>query len=269
MKNYESSDFIFDHRCISENVQFSNHMHDVYEILFLNRGAAFYTVEGKTYLLEKHSFVITPPLKLHSVSSLPDSDYDRYNILFDANKLSSPICNDLPDGIDVFDFRGNTIVCDIFGKMKYYSEQLSGPRLQTVLTLLVEELLYNVSIAARQPIHPREHTANEIVNAATKYVEENLSKQLSVESVCKTLHVSQSYLQQLFGKHLMITPKQYILSKKLAMAQVMLRSGGKPVEVFSQCGFTDYSAFFRAYKNHFGHAPSEEFGMTFIRSIHS
>lgn len=41
------------------------------------------------------------------------------------------------------------------------------------------------------------------------------------------------------------------------------------MEVYRQCGFSDYSTFFRAYKNHFGHAPTIEAQTQAIRTINS
>ena len=70
-------------------------------------------------------------------------------------------------------------------------------------------------------------------------------------------------------KHLKVSPKQYILSKQLSLAQRELRAGAAPTEIYMNCGFADYSTFFKAYKRTFGHAPSDEVYAEAIREIES
>ena len=81
--------------------------------------------------------------------------------------------------------------------------------------------------------------------------------------------MSKSHLHHLFSEHLMVTPQKYILSKKLTIAQRELRLGRKPTDVYTDCGFADYTTFFRAYKKFFGHSPSTEINMDIIRKIQS
>jgi AraC-like DNA-binding protein len=42
------------------------------------------------------------------------------------------------------------------------------------------------------------------------------------------------------------------------MAQREISFGAKPTDVYVKCGFSDYSTFYRAYKNQFGKPPSEK-----------
>jgi AraC-like DNA-binding protein len=79
-----------------------------------------------------------------------------------------------------------------------------------------------------------------------------------IDEICNELFITKSHLHHLFMKHLNITPKKYITSKRLAMAQREISFGAKPTDVYVKCGFSDYSTFYRAYKNQFGRPPSEK-----------
>ena len=48
-------------------------------------------------------------------------------------------------------------------------------------------------------------------------------------------------------------------AKRIADARARIATvlGAKPTEIYTKCGFSDYSAFYRAYKNQFGYPPSE------------
>lgn len=267
--SYRCENLIVDHKIYPSVKSFPPHIHDAYELLFLTRGEANYTVDGKTYYLTRGSLVITRPMSVHSITFHTAAEYERYDILFDADILSSDICALLPDTLDVVSFAGNSIISELFRKMDYYCANLSGQTLNAVLKHLTEEVLVNVSIAACQVEQNSEYTANPLVKHAVAYIDRHLTQALSVEQICAQLHITQSYLLHLFKKHLNISPKKYIMSKRLATAQMALRAGAKPVDVYKQCGFFDYSTFFRAYRNHFGHSPSAETSQEICGDINS
>ena len=48
---------------------------------------------------------------------------------------------------------------------------------------------------------------------------------------------------------------RYIMLKRLLIAKQMLTDGTPPGEVFSLCGFRDYTNFYRAFKAEYGISP--------------
>lgn len=52
--------------------------------------------------------------------------------------------------------------------------------------------------------------------------------------------------------------KNTFLEKRLIMAQNMLIMGNKPTKVYEECGFNDYTAFYKNYIKFFGRSPSKE-----------
>lgn len=61
------------------------------------------------------------------------------------------------------------------------------------------------------------------------------------------------------------TPKRYITERRLSLARREILLGAKAAVISAQCGFSDYSAFFRAYKKHFGHSPTVTQQSAFVR----
>ena len=269
LSSFQSESLVTDHRHFDRSPVFRPHIHNAWELLYLTKGEASYTVEGKTYPLHKGSLVLTRPLKVHCITFPAETEYRRYDILFDEAVLSTKICRTLPSRLDVIHFTAGSVISDLFRKTDYYCSQLSGELLQTVLIHLTEEILFNVLIAAREAQEHSSYTTNPLVNQAVKYIDRHLTESLTVGDICRELHITQSYLLHLFVQNLNISPKQYILSKRLAMAQMALRSGARPTDVCRQCGFSDYSTFFRAYKNHYGHSPSGEMDLQALRILDS
>lgn len=266
---YESEDFVFNHLFMESPCDFPLHIHDVYELIFIRKGDVSYMIEGKIYTPTANSLLLTRPLKNHAIIINSPQPYERYNILIDEKILSSGIYNQIPPSLDMLNCSANTLIRDLFKKMDYYCEGFRGKELKTILAHLTEEVLYNFMLDARNSDQDAIYTANPVVQAAIKYIDSNIHIPLGMNDICKELFISKSHLHSLFVKHLKLTPQKYILSKKLALAQMELRLGHKATDVYLTCGFADYSTFFRAYKNHFGHAPSEEINTDILRKIQS
>lgn len=62
-----------------------------------------------------------------------------------------------------------------------------------------------------------------------------------------------------------MTPAKYIHAKRLFYAKQLLDLGKKPTEICYQCGYNDYSTFYRNYVKLFGFAPMQKIEMS-VRS---
>lgn len=266
---YTSEDFRFDYSYYDGIQTFSLHTHDICELIFLKKGNVSYSVDGKTYHITRNCLVITHPGESHSIKLMDDTRYERYNILIDEKKLFSSIYQCIPTDISVINFEGNTLVADLFQKMDYYCENFEGAALEHILLNLTEEVFYNILLAAENVDQKGLYTVNPTIKKAVAYIEKNITEPINIQSICDELHITKSHLHQLFIMHLETSPKKYIISKKLILAQRELRTGKKPTEVFLTCGFSDYSTFYRDYKKYFGHQPSEEISTKIIRKIES
>lgn len=266
---YYSNDFIFNHTYVENPDDFSFHIHDIFELIYLKKGNVSYMVEGKLYKPVKNCLLLTKPLENHVITFNSPLPYERYNILVDEQKLASNILSRISPDTVMLNFDSNALVSDIFKKMDYYCENFQGDELKPLLMHLTEEILYNCVLASQSADQSEIYTTNPVIQAVLAYIDRNINTPLHIDAICKELYISKSHLHHLFIKHLKLTPQKYILSKKLATAQRELRSGRKATDVYTDCGFSDYSTFFRAYKKYFGHAPSDEINTDIIRKIQS
>ncbi len=70
--------------------------------------------------------------------------------------------------------------------------------------------------------------------------------------------ISKPQLCRIFKKATGTNMGQYITVKRLVTARKLLHDGAKPTTVYSECGFGNYSTFYRAYVKNFGEALSEK-----------
>lgn len=232
------------------------HSHDVCELLFFKTaGDILYMVDGRNYEIKENMLVLSRPTERHGLV-LKGEDYERYEIWFDEKRLPFNLYEKIPKNLHVMDFSKNEFVINIFSKMEYYIKKLSGKDLRRILENLVEEIFFNIMIEAKNSKASYTKT-NRTVYEAVEYIDEHLFTLTGIDEVCDKLFVTKSHLYHLFMEHLNISPKKYIMHKRLNFAKREIYFGKNATEVCEMCGFSDYSSFYRAYKNHFGTSPTE------------
>lgn len=92
----------------------------------------------------------------------------------------------------------------------------------------------------------------------TEHISHNLSGDLSVRNLAKTFNVSPSFLTHRFQKEVGISLHRYITQKRMIYARECIDAGKKPTKIFADCGYKDYSSFYKAYCDFFSMSPSAQ-----------
>ena len=101
----------------------------------------------------------------------------------------------------------------------------------------------------------RQPVGNSITDSI-KYIDKHFSEELSLSRLCEEMHISESALFRLFKKELGITPHKYITERRLIEANKLICEGKPTSLAATLSGFSDYSAFYKAYLKKFGTPPS-------------
>lgn len=90
------------------------------------------------------------------------------------------------------------------------------------------------------------------------FIEENLSKKLTLKSLADEVFLSESHLSLLFRKNLQMSPMDYVQKKRMEKAQELLLTSNLPLkEIAPLIGFDDQSQLSRAFKRQFGISPTD------------
>lgn len=89
-----------------------------------------------------------------------------------------------------------------------------------------------------------------------RFIDKHFAEKLPLSLLCAESHLSESALFQLFKKELGISPHKYITERRLVEANKLISEGCPATEAASLSGFSDYSAFYKAYVKKFGVPPS-------------
>ncbi|MDR1247422.1 MAG: AraC family transcriptional regulator [Clostridiales Family XIII bacterium] len=256
-----------------EKIEVEEHFHDFYEIFFLfSSEFVEYSIDGRTFKLQANDILIINSETVHRAVSL-GHNYDRLMLWIIPSylkRISTPTTNLCRCFENIEATRNKNLlrlnpICavkirNIFLKIEaaYASDSYGGDLL---MCSYLTELLVCINRYCRNPhneIDESDITSNPLVDAALKYINENISEDLGLDTISKNLFVSKYHLLREFKKCIGYTVHQYILIKRLLLAENLLAEGKSTItEICFNCGFVSYTNFIRAFKKHYGISPGK------------
>ena len=97
----------------------------------------------------------------------------------------------------------------------------------------------------------------QLLERAAYYIHDHLSDAtLTVEKMARKFDMTPEYLRKLYRTQYGVSPKEYMLIKRIEMAKLIIESGDIRLScVPYECGFTDYPYFSRIFKKKVGVSP--------------
>lgn len=248
-----------DRQELNEFTKFTMHTHTNAEVFYFISGKAVYHVEGSAYTLQPGDLMLMRPAEAHYIEQDRTLPYERICLNFDTEILSAldpektllrPFFDREPGKRNLYR-TGDSDVC------RGYLDNIlnsSNDRFEAVanLILLLREL-------DRQFANDNASTAQSdtLEYRIVRFINQNLQKELTIESLCEQFFISRAQLCRRFKKITGTSVGKYVTVKRLIKAQNLILQGEKPTDVYSLCGYQDYSTFYRAYLQYFGHSPSQ------------
>lgn len=95
------------------------------------------------------------------------------------------------------------------------------------------------------------------IDLVLDYIDENIRDNIKIDKLAEVSAYSASHFFRLFLSHMDMTPKKYILRRKLYFsAKEILNSDIKIVDVAYSYGFESHDVFSRAFKRYYGISPT-------------
>lgn len=247
---------------------FQLHTHHSYEIYYMIDGIGHFYVEGNWYEIVPGTLLILRPGEMHRAVIRPNTPYERMFVHFSEEVVRSldpelrllASYNDRPAGTLNQYNRGN---CDIafieiclqkIDRMvdSNYDDSLA---LRVSLYSILREI---AGAFARQKKNPVPNLSdNSRIDQIIHYINLNLNKKLSTPILCDLFYISASHLNREFKKATGLSVSRYIRTKRLLMANGLIRLGQSVTDAAFAAGFSDYSAFYRAYCDKFNVSPQK------------
>ncbi len=247
----KANDFEFEYieSKIDHPILWESHCHAKYEMIAVAEGDITVMLEGQNYRLQKNQILIIPPLFYHSVTANEKGSYRRITALFGLDSIPNVLQNE-------FAGQGKTTVVDpsriekLEDICQSQDSVLYGPLLQSLMI----EIFYD---AFQMPQAPTKIEADEFLQKAFQYIDQHLHEKILLDDLAKYTSRSKSSFCHLFEEKMNISPKQYVLQKKLAFASKLIGEGTPPTVAAVQVGYENYSNFYRLYRKTFEKSPMQ------------
>lgn len=249
-----------------DDKEFTMHIHNACEIYFFVSGRVEYLVEGSKYMLDGNNMLIMRPAESHKPRILEKKRYERYAVNFPASFLSyvdpqgrllHPFTeralgkNNLFTSADI----DTELLSRLLYEMCYGSEDDYDRQLTMTTHLYMILDMINRAFVRKESTDSQPQSVSECI---VMHVNKHLFEEVSVPALAGHFFLSTSQFCRLFKQATGAAPWDYIIKKRLTAAKEMIGGGVSAQEACERCGFGEYSAFYRAYKKHFGYSPKKE-----------
>lgn len=263
------SRFVDTHRDISySNANVNLHSHSFYELLYCTNSCdAEYLVGSERYRLQKGDIILIAPGISHR-PLLPEEmtvPYKR-DVVWISTEFMDSIFQMFPHinpGKPAYRslLRTAGTQWGTLGELFYngvWESENKAPGWEVAVmgnTIHLISLLYRAFMDSSAPLPKAEKP--ELPDQVMAYVEEHLAKKITLADVAHHFYVSESTVSQTFRKKLGVSFYHYVTQRRLISAKALIEQGLHLETVSEQVGFTDYSAFYRAFRQEFGISPRQ------------
>ena len=262
-------DFEIAHKWDTDLRDVELHHHDFYEVDFLVSGDVTYVIESRVYHMQPGQMLLINPQELHQVyirsSGAP---YERY-MLWVAPSLLQKLSDGSTDLTRCFDMNrsnySNLLHLSPHQKklvpamLESMLHEQSQPTFGSELLQknLLTELMIHINRLADLSDAAEPSGEDTVVARVIDYINLHYHESLSLDLLAEQFFVSKYHLSHEFTRQIGTGVYQYIQKKRLQIARQLMAEGQRPMDVYAQCGFGDYPAFFRAFRKVYGLSPRE------------
>ncbi|MBW6411279.1 AraC family transcriptional regulator [Clostridium weizhouense] len=268
---YLHSDFKLFHIKDKKNQEFEFHYHDFNKVIIFLSGKVTYLIEGKAYYLKPWDILLVNNHDVHKPIIDPSETYERIIIWANSDFIKNhnyencdlsecfKLANEKSFNLIRLEANIQNNIKSLIGSLEsslnsseFGSKLLSNSLFIQLIIYLNRIYLGNMYINDYESLKYDKQIENIL-----KYINSNLSENLSIESISEKFYISKYYLMHKFKKETGYTLHNYILQKRLIMVKDLISNGEPIVKASIQCGFNDYSSFLRSFKKLFNKSPRE------------
>lgn len=241
--------------------------HPKYEIFLLIEGDVTMLINSQRYLIGNGALVLLNSKDLHISMNNAPRMYKRITVMFDSRTIRQ-FNTDRTDLLDCFKIataRQRNILylnqeqIETFQALAgqiykncnspaYGDDMIAFSSLVSLLVFINRLYRSHLPKVAPLPLTP-------IIREIVDYIDSHIDEEISVGELCRHFSYSVAYVSAQFSRQMGLPLKQFIVTKKIALAKQLLDEPLSVTQVCERCGFGDYSNFIRTFKKNVGLSP--------------
>ncbi len=235
------------------------HSHSVYEFHFVLMGDMEITLEdGKKISVQKNQFIIIPPSLKHAITresrdfkkilmsfelaASPDDEF--YN--FALKLMKKPIPN-----------RGSARMTKIFNVITDIKNSECHDKYNMIYSFMTSYIMEICNALVRkQDIKNSDISTDKRVEAAIRFIKNNLSQPITTLDVAKAVYISAKQLTRIFKEELGQSPAEYIrMAKNEYICKLLAETNLTLSDIAELVGIPDSAALIKRFKRIEGNTP--------------
>lgn len=238
------------------------HAHDFLELYLFLDGSVTYYIEDQVYDLCPGDLLIIPPGRMHRpVIANERAAYERMVLWVEldyiaridsaAGELQAALRGIGANGYRV-PLRGDDLIFAASLFRRIVKMERGGVFTSSAIRLYLKDAFEAYSLVEKEA---RGETA--VIPQVIRYLTEHFREPLRLDDLAARFFISKSYLNRHFKSYTNATVYAYLMALRITHARRMLREGATAAEAGRECGFSDYSTFYKAFKAQTGITPQE------------
>lgn len=238
------------------------HAHDFLELYLFLDGSVTYYIEDQVYDLCPGDLLIIPPGRMHRpVIANERAAYERMVLWVEldyiaridsaAGELQAALRGVGANGYRV-PLRGDDLIFAASLFRRIVKMERGGVFTSSAIRLYLKDAFEAYSLVEKEA---RGETA--VIPQVIRYLTEHFREPLRLDDLAARFFISKSYLNRHFKAYTNATVYAYLMALRITHARRMLRAGATAAEAGRECGFSDYSTFYKAFKAQTGITPQE------------
>lgn len=251
---------LFISECKDETSHMMHAHKETLEVLLLAEGSLMNAIEYRHFHGQAGDIFVHNSNTVHDEHPCPDTPYHTYCLGITNLQLPGLAPNQLlPENISAL-FRSPAQ----YEELKYLMTRMlfHASKKKTYYQEICQSLMTSILMLLRQMVADRiDHFSledNTLCTQVEKYIAAHYAKDLTLELLGNTFHISPYHLSHIFKKETGHSPKQYILRRRIGEAQSLLVDTNIAIgEVARLVGFEDSGHFSKIFYKHVGMRPTE------------
>lgn len=246
------------------------HTHDYYEFYFFLEGDVQMQIGSGSRHISSGDMLLIPPRLPHRLLILNHEVPYRRFVFWISQDYLEQLIKLSPDYGYAMQY------AKTHKKYIYHNDPVTFNNVQSMITRLIEEtrserfgkeaqisicvsdLVLHLNRLVYRQNHPRSpHEENTLCLRIIAYIDEHPDADLSLDRLAEEFFVSKYHIAHVFKDTLGISTHQYITKKRLALCKEAILGNMSIGEACRTFGFTDYSAFYHAFKKEYGISPKD------------
>ncbi len=257
----------------TNNFYFAGESHDFWEFIYVDKGSVDICMDSKEITLKKGDIAFHQPNEFHKVSTYGHTAPNLVVISFESH---SPVMNFFRRQVLKTNQKEQSLLADLLIEAKkLFSSPLDDPYLtemtkkdsvpvgteQLIKIHLEQFLIYLLQKYSSQEMQPNVSSlqnTTDIFKRVSAYMEDNITKHLTIEQICWDNMIGRTKLQKIFHAEVGIGIIDYFSRLKINAAKHMIRDGKLNFsQISEQLGYSSIHYFSRQFKKISGMSPSE------------